>query len=271
MSYPANEALDRDTTEWDPAYRSLSATAVVALIFGLVSPVVVFGSLLVAAPCVAIALGALALRRIAQSDGALTGRGFALTGLALGVFCLSAWFAQSQTSWVLTQAQAARVAQEWLDRVEQGDAEGAFLLTLTAQQRGPMAAYLSSPERRQPPEQEQGGQQERGQDEGLRENSLSGAEGEDPEIQLQKFRQGPEMTSLLGEGRISGRRLVSRGAVKPAGQAKTFVVQDYELILKDRGPLTYRFVLESRDAPPCPRAGLSPSLLAGGGRPTGRV
>jgi hypothetical protein len=243
MPYPTDHAPGRDTTEWDPTYRSLSAMAVVALLFGLLSPVVAFGSLLVAAPCAAIALGVLALRRIAHSDGALTGRGLALSGLSLGVLCLCAWIAQGQTSRLLTHAQAVPVAEAWFDHIAQGKVESAFLLTLPREERGPMAEFLNSPEHRNAAAPD---------GDSLTGDSSIADPASDPESQLRRFRESPAVASLLGEGRIAGNRLVGRGAVVDDGRGRTFVTQQYDVEIKDQGPRGYSLVMQRVALPPLP-------------------
>ena len=48
----------------------------------------------------ALLLGILALKRIDESDGALTGRHLAITGLCISVVALSAWLALIAASWI---------------------------------------------------------------------------------------------------------------------------------------------------------------------------
>ena len=48
----------------------------------------------------ALPLGILALRRIDESDGALTGRHLAITGLCISVAALAAWLALIAVGWI---------------------------------------------------------------------------------------------------------------------------------------------------------------------------
>ena len=48
----------------------------------------------------ALPLGILALKRIDESDGALTGRHLAITGLCISVVALSAWLALIAVGWI---------------------------------------------------------------------------------------------------------------------------------------------------------------------------
>ena len=48
----------------------------------------------------ALPLGILALKRIDESDGALTGRHLAITGLCISVAALSAWLAVIAVGWI---------------------------------------------------------------------------------------------------------------------------------------------------------------------------
>ncbi len=95
-------------------YCSLSAMAVVALVVGLLSPLVFVSPLLLVVPLAAIGAGILALRRIASSGGGLTGAGLARAGIALAIVCGGASLTRE---WVRDQIfcrQADAVAERWL-------------------------------------------------------------------------------------------------------------------------------------------------------------
>ncbi len=64
-------------------YVAVNVTAVVAVVFGLASPLCVFGYLLLIIPIVGVVLSLVALHQIRHSNGTQTGRGIAWTGLIL--------------------------------------------------------------------------------------------------------------------------------------------------------------------------------------------
>jgi hypothetical protein len=110
------------------SYRSPSALAVASLLVGLCSPVYVLGSLLVVVPLVGIALALLALRRIADSDGALFGRSLAVVGLVLSITSAAAVVSYSMVTRQLRSAQAVDVGKEWISLVLAGDTVSAYQL-----------------------------------------------------------------------------------------------------------------------------------------------
>jgi hypothetical protein len=115
--------------EDEPTYRSLSVLAVVALIAGLLAPLALVAPLLLAIPLFGIGAAAIALRQISASDGAMTGRAAALAGLALSIAMIGAVFTRTELSRTLLAGQSRVAGAEWFERLQAGDAEGAFRLT----------------------------------------------------------------------------------------------------------------------------------------------
>jgi hypothetical protein len=120
----------------DPAevseYRTLSALAIVALIFGLAAPLCFWAPLLMAIPVVGAALSIIALRRIAGSDGALTGQGAAFTALALCLASAAASISYDRVTRHLRSNQAEVVARQWIELLITGRRQAAFDLTVDA-------------------------------------------------------------------------------------------------------------------------------------------
>lgn len=88
-------------------YREPSRAAVVALLLGVLSIVVVLSVFFLLLPILAIVAALVALRNISQSEY-LTGRGMALTGLALGAF----WAALAIVGHQMEDRAAKSAAQE---------------------------------------------------------------------------------------------------------------------------------------------------------------
>jgi len=116
--------------EDDIVYRTVSVPAVLSLLLGLASPLSFIAPLLLVIPLAGAVLALLALRRIAESDGAMIGRGAALVTLALCVASSSATFSRSVVEERLLSRQARQVALEWFELLQRGDVERAFALTL---------------------------------------------------------------------------------------------------------------------------------------------
>lgn len=232
------ESHDYDASEFADSYQSLSVLAVLALLFGLLSPAVMFGTLAALLPCGAIFLAIVALGQIARSDGAVVGRGLATWGLALGVASLSAWVAYGQAHRHLVHQAAATVAQEWLDSIQQRRVEDAFLLTLPSDQRAAVAAFFDSPE-------SQAG--EASQEDGASGESHGGSpsppEPETPAQRLEEYRNSPDVAHLLGEQGLTGYRLLSRGAIASSAR-RAQVEQTYEITLGDQTPATCTVILD---------------------------
>jgi hypothetical protein len=81
-------------------------------------------------PLFGAALSLFALRRIAESDGALAGRWAAASGLALCVASAVASMSHVQATRYLLTSQAKQFGREWLGLLVSGDVQDAFNLTV---------------------------------------------------------------------------------------------------------------------------------------------
>jgi hypothetical protein len=111
-------------------YRTMSALAIVAFVFGLASPLCFWAPLLMAIPLFGAAFAIVALRRIAASEGALAGRGLALVALALCLVSATASISHDRVTRHLRSNQAEKVARRWIGLLLAGKAQEAFQLTV---------------------------------------------------------------------------------------------------------------------------------------------
>jgi hypothetical protein len=130
-------AFHADDPEETTEYRSLSVTALVALLFGLASPLCFGHILLFLIPLVGIVLSLLALRQIAASDGALAGRGAALAGLVLCIGFGVAPFTRALVLRTTRTSQAEAFGRRWMESLAAGETEHAFRLTVDSTRRSP--------------------------------------------------------------------------------------------------------------------------------------
>lgn len=130
----------RDTTdevEALAAYRSVSITAIAALLVGLAAPLSLLAPLLISIPVIGIALALAALAKISTSEGRMVGRSLALTGLVLSVITLAAAPARETfTAWLLGR-QARPTAERWLTLILADAPRDAFQLTRDADRLPP--------------------------------------------------------------------------------------------------------------------------------------
>jgi hypothetical protein len=111
-------------------YRTMSALAIVALVFGLLSPLCFWAPLLIGIPIFGAALAIVALRRIAASDGALAGRGLALVALAICLVSATASLSYDRVTRHLRSNQAEELARRWIGLLLAGKTQEAFQLTV---------------------------------------------------------------------------------------------------------------------------------------------
>ncbi len=116
-------------------YSQFTPTAVVSLLLGMASLLALIEPLFFIVPAAAIGLALLALGKIRQSDGALTGAGLAHAGLALATICLVAALVRSEVRDRMLREQAGAAAQRWLQLMTGGNVEVARVL-LTAEAAG---------------------------------------------------------------------------------------------------------------------------------------
>ena len=118
-------------------YRAVSGAAVASVILGLLSSLALVDPLLWVVPVVGVAVGALALWRIARRQPALIGRRAALAGLLLsmllGAAAVSDWYGYR---W-LVRREAVRFADLWFEQLADDQPQRAYQLTLGPRARQP--------------------------------------------------------------------------------------------------------------------------------------
>lgn len=114
-------------------YQSLSTSAVVAVVLGLLSSMAFFTPLLLVMPLIAAAVALWAVVRIKRSEGGLLGARLAYCGLALAiVFGVSA-VARVQVRILLLRNEASKTAELWMAKLAEGEAiEAMELMTSSA-------------------------------------------------------------------------------------------------------------------------------------------
>jgi hypothetical protein len=110
MTYAASSA-NEDLSPDD--YQSLSPLAALALVLGLASPAALIAPILLIVPAAAIGAGLLALAKIRNSDGVLSGAAFARWGIALGLACAAAALVRGPVRDALLRRQMASAASQW--------------------------------------------------------------------------------------------------------------------------------------------------------------
>jgi hypothetical protein len=109
-------------------YSHVSATAVVALVAGLASPVAFVGPLFFLVPAIAIGAGLLALAQIRRGGGSIAGASLAHVAVALAVACAVAALVRGQVRDALMKRQAAAAASDWFDLLGEQHIEDALKL-----------------------------------------------------------------------------------------------------------------------------------------------
>ena len=112
----------------DDKYSQLAPLAVIALVLGVASLLALIDPLFFLVPAAAIGVALIALGKIRQSDGALSGAGLARVGLALATICLVASLVRSEVRNRMLQEQAGASAERWLRLMTAGEAADARAL-----------------------------------------------------------------------------------------------------------------------------------------------
>jgi hypothetical protein len=110
-------------------YRTMSALAIISLVFGLLSPLCFVSPLLMVIPLLGAAFAIVALRRIEASDGGLAGRWAALAALVLCSATAVASISHDRVTRHLRSNQAEELARQWIGLLLAGQIEQAFQLT----------------------------------------------------------------------------------------------------------------------------------------------
>lgn len=135
---PAPEpAFHADDTEQVAGYRTVSALAIVSLLFGLAAPLCFAWSLLMVIPLFGAVISLVAIRRIDTSDGALAGRWAATAGLLLCVASGTAVVSRNLATRYARTRQAEVFGRDWIELLLTGDKEKAFRMTVDASRRAP--------------------------------------------------------------------------------------------------------------------------------------
>lgn len=141
MSASAVSDSDRASEHFHPddevlaQYASVSRAAVLAVVLGLCSALVLVSPLLVVVPLAAIAVAVLALRQIATSEGRLLGIVPATIGMCLATLFLGWGLSRQLTREAELASQAQRFADGWLILVREGKLQEADQLIRPASER----------------------------------------------------------------------------------------------------------------------------------------
>ncbi len=133
----AEPAFHADDTLEVADYRTVSALAIVSLLFGLASPLCIAWPLFMAIALVGAALSAIAIARIDASDGALAGRWAATAGLVLCVLSGTGAVSHDLVMRTIRSSQAEAFGGEWIELLLAGNTEEAFQLTVAANRHLP--------------------------------------------------------------------------------------------------------------------------------------
>lgn len=112
-----------------PDYRPVSRLAVIALVAGGASSLVLLTPLAAMLPIVAIALAAAALAEIRRSEGHTVGRWLALAGLALAVGFASQAASATLTDSMISRQRAIATATAWVEAVRAGRVADAIAIS----------------------------------------------------------------------------------------------------------------------------------------------
>lgn len=136
----------------DDKYSQLAPLAVIALLLGMASVLALIGPLFFLVPAAAVGVALLALGKIRQSDGALSGAALARVGLALATICLVASLVRGEVRDRMLQEQAGATAERWLQLMTAGDVVDARAL-LTGDAAGGLVPRSNPGEDPRPPEE----------------------------------------------------------------------------------------------------------------------
>lgn len=101
-------------------YSQLAPLAIIALLLGMASALALIGPLFFLVPAAAVGFALLALGKISQSDGALSGAGLARCGLALATIFLVASFVRTGVRDKLLKEQAAEASKHFVELMTAG-------------------------------------------------------------------------------------------------------------------------------------------------------
>lgn len=134
-------------------YRPVSRMAVVGLLSGLAASLAMANPVLWGLPPLAAVLSLWGLRNIRASNGALSGKAVAVTGLMLALFFSATAFSNFTARRVIARRQAEQIADRWIQMVEHGSMQAAHQWTIPYVMREaptlPLAAIYAAEEGKQ--------------------------------------------------------------------------------------------------------------------------
>lgn len=104
----------------DAKYSQLAPMAIVALVLGMASVLALIGPLFFLVPIAAIGLALLALGKIRNSDGALSGARLAHAAIALATICFVATIVRTEVRDRMLKQQASATADRWVAMMTEG-------------------------------------------------------------------------------------------------------------------------------------------------------
>jgi hypothetical protein len=138
-------------------YSQVSPAAVIALLLGLASPLALVGPLFFFIPLAAVGMALLALGKIRQSEGALTGTTLARLAIGLALAFTAAALVRGSVRDGLLKRQAAETGRRWLGLLADGRIEAAKSLLSADGTRGllpPPSPSMDEPPRAQEEQEE---------------------------------------------------------------------------------------------------------------------
>lgn len=135
-------------------YRSVSVTAIVALVLGVLSPLGLLHPVLWAVPMAGIVVSLTALAQLRSEENQLAGRKAAQLGLALCLLFGAASPARYFSRSYFVRRDARRLADEWLGYLRSGDRYKAHQLLYDSGLRAPLDEALPAYYQRNPEQQQ---------------------------------------------------------------------------------------------------------------------
>jgi hypothetical protein len=116
-------------------FQTLSPLAAISLLLALASPAALAAPVFLCIPLAAALVALLALTKIRDADGALTGARMARWSVAIALACVAATLVRGPVRDALMRRQARAVGQQWLTYIAEGRVSEALdLMTLSAVQ-----------------------------------------------------------------------------------------------------------------------------------------
>lgn len=178
-------------------YQGISQAAVLAAVLACASPLVLASPVLAVVPMVTMVVGVVAWRKIAKSQGALTGSSLAAGAVVIGALFLGwglSWQVMRQAS---VSANAEALAARWIALAQEGQVREAHQLTLETSERAGTQVGM---------------------------NKVYDADGEPAEA-LQSFFASPPLKTILAEGKNCQVELVAVARQNRVGHQDNIVLE----------------------------------------------